>query len=90
MTKARQGWEESNNIKLEEHLTRLEDLRNRRQAQLELDFGDDLSSISINRRENQRREIDRLFDEYLEWIQETMTTEDKPYLRVAAVLWGGR
>ncbi len=89
MTKARQEWEDSNNPKLNEHLTRLEGLRNRRHAQLELDFGGELSSVRQNRRDNQRREIDTLFDEYLEWIQETMTTEDKPYLRIAAVLWGG-
>ena len=57
--------------------------------QLELDFGEQLSPLRQNRRDNQRREIDTLFNEYKKWIKETMTTEDKPYLRIAAVLWGG-
>jgi len=89
MTKARQEWEDANNVKLNEHLARLEGLRERRHAQLELDLGGETSSLRRNRRDNRRREIDKLFDDYLEWIQETMTTEDKPYLRIAAVLWGG-
>lgn len=89
MTDARQGWEKHNNPKLKEHLSRLEGLRKRRHVQLELDFGEDLSLVRRNLRDNRRREINSLFDEYLEWIQETMTTEDKPYLRIVAVLWGG-
>ena len=89
MTEARQRWETSNNPKLEDHLKRLEGLRKRRHVQLELDFGEQLSPLRQNRRDNQRREIDTLFNEYKKWIKETMTTEDKPYLRIAAVLWGG-
>ena len=34
-------------------------------------------------------QIDKLFADYLDWIEQTMTTEDNPYLRIAAVLWGG-
>ncbi len=89
MTKHRQAWEDANNPKLKEHLSKLDELRTRRHAQLELDFGGELSTVRKSRRENQRREIDKLFVEYSEWIKETMTTEDNPYLRIAAVLWGG-
>jgi len=89
MTKHRKEWEDLNNPKLNDHLSRLESLRSRRFKQLELEFDGELTKIRKNRRDNQRREIDRLFDEYLEWIEDTMTTEDNPYLRIAAVLWGG-
>lgn len=89
MTEAREEWETINKPKLQEHLTRLDNLRDRRFIQLEFDFGEGLSVVQKNRRDSQRREIDKLFDEYKEWIKETMTTEDKPYLRIAAVLWGG-
>jgi len=40
------------------------------------------------RKEKERREIDRIFDEYFNWIEETMTTEDNPYIQVVAVLKG--
>ena len=32
--------------------------------------------------------IDRLFDEFIDWVQDTMTTEDNPYIKVVAVLRG--
>ena len=35
-----------------------------------------------------RRKIDRVFDEYRTWIEDTMETEDSPYLQVVAVLVG--
>jgi hypothetical protein len=44
--------------------------------------------IVIGRKEEESRRINRLFDDYLDWIQETMTTEDNPYIQVVAVLKG--
>ena len=89
LTRARVEWKEANDPKLQVHLDRLEELRQRRLAQLEIAFEGHLSETRRNRRENERRRIDKLFDDYLEWIENTMTTQDKPYLRIAAVLWGG-
>ena len=67
----------------------MEELRKRRHAQLEVGFQGELSETRQNRRDAERRRIDKLFDEYWDWIERTMTTEDNPYLRIAAVLWGG-
>jgi len=89
LTLARRKWKDENDPKLNEHLNRLEELRTRRHAQMELGFQGELSETRQNRRDTERRQIDKLFDEYLNWIEQTMTTEDKPYLRIAAVLWGG-
>ena len=32
-----------------------------------------------------KRRIDEIFANYRRWVEDTMTTEDSPYLRVAAV-----
>ena len=37
----------------------------------------------------QRQEIEDIFGEYLDWIQETMTTERQPWIKVICVLTGG-
>ena len=90
MTDARNQWENSNKPKLKKHMDRLEMLRRRRHEQLEMDFNGELSTIQKNKRDRQRRDTDKLFDEYKEWIKETMTTEDNPFLRIAAVFQGGK
>lgn len=69
---------------LDAQISRLKVLRGRRVEQLELLF-----SEQGHRLERERRQVDKLFDEYQEWIRDTMTTEDKPYIRIAAVAWGG-
>lgn len=89
LTKKRKQWKDENDPKLQSHLDRLEELRSRRHAQMELRFQGELSEARQNQRDAERREINKLFDDYLDWIEQTMTTENKPYLRIAAVLWGG-
>ncbi|MBN1859587.1 DEAD/DEAH box helicase [Candidatus Bipolaricaulota bacterium] len=89
LTRERTKWRDLNDPKLQKHLDRLDELRERRHAQLELGFQGELSETRQSRRDADRRQIDRLFDEYWNWIEQTMTTEDNPYLRIAAVLWGG-
>jgi len=32
------------------------------------------------------RDINTLFDQYIEWVEETMTTERQPWLQLIAVL----
>jgi len=89
LTRERKKWRELNDPKLQKHLDRLDDLRKRRHDQMELKYQGELSETRQSRRDAERRQIDKLFDEYWNWIEQTMTTEDKPYLRIAAVLWGG-
>ena len=40
------------------------------------------------KKERKRREIETLFDEYMQWIEDTITTEDNPFIQVIAVLSG--
>ena len=40
------------------------------------------------KRDEKLRGIDKVFAEYQEWIRDTMTTQDQPYIRIAAVFTG--
>jgi hypothetical protein len=74
--------------KIESHTEELERLRLRQYEQLEFAFVGETSSRALDKKERERREIDRIFKEYREWIRDTMMTEDNPYIRVVAVLKG--
>ena len=41
-----------------------------------------------HREERARRDIEEVFGDYLEWIQETMTTERTPWLKVICAMVG--
>ena len=90
MSRQRKAFEEVINEKLNEHLKALERLRVKQFDQIEMRFASSSlpERLLIERKEEERRRINRLFDEYLDWIQETMTTEDNPYIQVVAVLKG--
>lgn len=76
--------------KLNTQLRRLDGLKKNRHEQLEIEFGQSYQPgpIVLSRKEKAQRDIDRIFDEYYEWIERTMFAEDKPYLQVVAVLTG--
>ncbi len=47
----------------------------------------------LNRREREKKEgrkrqIRAAFDEHVTWVKETMTVEDQPYIRIAALFAG--
>lgn len=90
MSDQRKTFEEGINEKLNEHLNALERLRKKQYSQLDTRFMDSRKSGKIvqEKKEKKRREIDQIFDEYIEWIEQTMTTEDNPYIQVVSVLTG--
>lgn len=87
MSQRRQAFEEAVNPKLNEQLKRLEVLKRRQYEQLTLDFPEDetLRGARKDKRDERRREIEKNFDEFIQWVEDTMTTDDNPYIRVAAV-----
>lgn len=91
MKDRRDEFEEYINEKLNAQYKELERLKGRKYVQLEFRFSQNGSptQIVLDRKEKERREIERIFDEYLDWIQETMTAEKFPYIRVVSVLKGG-
>ncbi|MBI4699882.1 MAG: DEAD/DEAH box helicase [Deltaproteobacteria bacterium] len=92
MREERKSFESAINDKLNAQLEALERLRARQLAHLDAWlaqlplFGANLD----DRRAAEKRRIDRAFDEFIEWVEDTMTTEDNPFLQVVAVLRGGR
>ncbi|MCD6534208.1 MAG: ATP-dependent helicase, partial [Deltaproteobacteria bacterium] len=85
MSEQRQTFEKEINIKLEEQLTALERLRGKQYKQLDLFY---MEKKQLNKKEQEKREIERKFDEFIDWVEDTMTTEDKPFIQVIAVLMG--
>lgn len=85
MSGERSAFEDSINDKLNEHLNALDRLKGKHYTQLELDFE---VSKSQSKKEQKKRDIDRTFDEFITWVEETMTTEDNPFIQVIAVLKG--
>ncbi len=86
----RNAFEEHINQQLSEHLQKLDVLRGRQLSQLELDFADNKQQLSVkkSRKEQRQREIEHNFDSYIQWIEDTMTTEKEPYIQVIAVITG--
>jgi len=86
----RQAFEDKINQQLTEHLEKLDVLRKRQIGQLELDFAENKQQESVkqSRKEQRQREIEHNFNSYIEWIEDTMTTEKEPYIQVIAVITG--
>ena len=86
----RNEFEDAINAKLDEELKALEQLRARRFAQLDLKLEQSTQPTArkTHREERARRDIKEVFGDYLEWIQETMTTERTPWLKVICAMVG--
>jgi hypothetical protein len=85
MSEERKTFEYIINPKLQTHLNNLERLKRRHHEQLELFYMD---KKQLSRKEQEKREIDKIFNEFWTWVEETMTTEDNPFIQVIAVLKG--
>ena len=87
MSEQRQTFEDTINPKLQEQLDKLERLKGKQYKQLELFY---MEKKQLNKKEQEKREIERKFDEFIDWVEDTMTTEDKPFIQVIAVLQGAK
>ncbi len=85
MSTERTQFEAVINEKLNLHLAALERLKIKQYKQLDLFY---MGKKKLTKKEQDRREIDRKFDEFIEWVEDTMTTEDNPFVQVIAVLAG--
>ena len=86
MQKIWKKFEDKLDEKLNEEYTALEELRKKHYQQLEFKF----SRMSDERRSTKQREIDKIFDEFFEWLDTSMTTENNPYLRIVALFSGAK
>jgi hypothetical protein len=87
MKEKRKEFESVINKKLDSELKQLEKLRGNQYTQLEFKFTTQTDKAKV-KKEKEKRNIDQIFDDYLEWIEDTMTTEDKPFLQMVAVFKG--
>ena len=85
MSVERKTFEDIINPKLQTHLNNLERLKRRHHEQLELFYVD---KKQLSRKEQEKREIDKIFNEFWTWVEETMSTEDNPFIQIIAVLKG--
>ena len=78
------------NEKLDQTLQDLEELQEEHERQLERKYAesDRPASIIEPKKKKERREIERIFDDFFEWAENTMTIEERAYIQVIAVLTG--
>jgi hypothetical protein len=83
----REAFNSQVNSKLDAHLHALSILKHKQFQQLELDYGDQnlRPERTQEKKAAQERHINKTFDEYQRWIEDTMRTGDQPYLQVMAV-----
>ena len=88
----RDAFEKRINAKLDHAVAALDELKARRLRQLELRLAGSGQAEAIKRAraERSRHEVEEIFDEYLEWIQDAMTTEPRPWIKVVCAMTGER
>lgn len=74
--------------RLQGTLADLERLQTAQVQQLELRLEKQLEQVRRSRFERRSRVIRRVFDEYRQWVEDTLSTEPEPYLQVLAAVCG--
>jgi len=75
--------------KLEAERKKLEALQTAKKQQLEIDFGEGAAvGVRLRLKQARARKIDDIFAHWTAYVQDTLTTEDAAFLRVAAVFRG--
>lgn len=75
-------------LRLESTLNDLEALQGKQLDQLELRLSTSQQDEHFKRarREHRSRDIHKVFDDYRQWVKDTLTTEPEPYLQVLAAV----
>ena len=73
-------------LRLHDTLQNLEQLQKRQIVQLELRLGSQIETVKRSRFEHRSRQIGRVFDDYREWVKDTLTTEPQPWIQVLAAV----
>ena len=72
--------------RLQGTLAELERLQGRQVQQLTLDLEKQLETVKRGRFEQRNQQINRVFDDYRQWVQDTLTTEPQPWIQVLAAV----
>lgn len=73
-------------LRLHDTLQNLEQLQKRQIIQLELRLESQIETVKRSRFEHRSRQIGRVFDDYREWVKDTLTTEPQPWIQVLAAV----
>lgn len=76
-------------LRLAGTLDELKKLQDKQIQQLEMHLEKQLETVKHARREQRSKHIHQVFDDYRQWIEDTMTTEPQPYIRVLAAVCNG-
>jgi hypothetical protein len=72
--------------RLQNTLADLKRLQDRQVEQLTLRLESQIEAVRRSRFESRSRQIGRVFDDYRQWVQDTLTTEPKPWIQVLAAV----
>ena len=72
--------------RLRNTLAELERLLGRQVEQLTLDLERQLETVKRGRFEHRKQQINRVFDDYRQWVHDTLTTEPQPWIQVLAAV----
>jgi superfamily II DNA or RNA helicase len=67
-------------------LAELRRLQDRQMEQLQRDLERQLETVKRGRFEQRSKQINRVFDDYRQWVQDTLTTEPQPWIQVIAAV----
>ncbi len=68
---------------LDEEVEKLIELQNRHYEYYQLTLFEEERKL-----QEKKRSVDELFDSFVNWVQDTLTIQNNPYIRIAAVLMG--
>lgn len=74
------------NGRLRTTLAELERLQHSQVDKLARDLQHQLETVKRGRFEHQKQQINRVFDDYRQWVQDTLTTEPRPWIQVLAAV----
>lgn len=72
--------------RLQSTLADLQRLQEKQIVQLEIRLENQIETVKRSRFESRSRQIGRVFDDYRQWVQDTLTTEPKPWIQVMAAV----
>ncbi len=77
-------------LRLQDTLANLEQLQQRQLAQLERRLEGQIETVKRSRFERRSLQIGRVFDDYRQWVNDTLTTEPQPWIQVLAAVCNPR
>jgi len=84
MVERQQGFSAELAEKLKGTLDELQRLQSKQMEQLQFDLEKQLETVKRGRFEQRSQQIRRVFDDYRQWVQDTLTTEPQPWIQVIA------